>query len=216
MVFSIFLKQELRNNFRNSGLFAQNILFFIISCAIFLIISQNGATQGQTQLINIILISLIFCLIFANGNFLQEDFRDGTLEQMIIFCPNLEIYIAAKIIANWFVFALPVLLSIFPIMWLSGLETDVILDVFVLFFLASFSINFICAFCASLGLSANKAPMIALFVFPLIVPILLIAISGLESAQSYVFAIKFLIAMVIFCGAITLLATTKIVRIVSE
>ncbi|HLD76614.1 MAG TPA: heme exporter protein CcmB [Rickettsiales bacterium] len=212
MIFLIFLKQELKNNLKNLGLFIQNLLFFVISCSVFLIISQNQAQN----LTNIIAISLVFSLIFANSNFLQEDFRDGTLEQIMIFLPNLEIYIAAKIIAVWIIYVLPVLLSILPIIWLVGQENSLSTEIFWLFTIFSIAANFICAFCGSLGLAANKSPIFAIFAMPLLVPILLITVSGFSSAENFIFAVKLLTGLAIFCATLFLLATTKIVRIVSD
>lgn len=219
LLFFIFLKQELSNDLKNLGLFVQNILFFIISCAIFLIMAQNQVAQGQNAqslLTNIILISLVFSLIFANNNFLGEDFKDGTLEQMIIYCENLEVFIAAKMIVNWVIFALPLLLAT-PLMILaSGLSQGFARDGAILFLLASFSINFICAFCASLNLAANKAPIIAIFVLPLIVPIILITLIGFVGAEGFSSSVKILSGLAVLSAVVTIFATTRIVRIANE
>ncbi len=212
MLFFIFLKQELKNNFKNLGLFVQNLLFFAISCAIFLIISQNSAQNGQ-NLLNIITISLIFSLIFANSVFLQEDFRDGTLEQMLIYLPNLEVYIVAKIVAAWVVYILPILCSILPIMWLFGQNNHHSVEIFALFGIFSICDSFVCALCASLGLSANKAPLLAVFAMPLLVPILLIAVAGFD-VGNFGFAAKLLAAFALFYATLAAFAIARIVRIV--
>jgi len=237
-VFFIFLKQELFYNSKNSARFLQNILFFLICCTIFFILLQNqiggqigGQTQGQLQVPSsleqsqfltsiIIWFSLLFSILFANSDFLNEDYRDGTLEQMIIFCENLEVFIIAKIIATWIIFSLPILLMIFPVMLLMGLNSEFAKDFFILAFFASIIINFICAFCGSLNIAANKAPMITILALPLIIPVLLIACSGLIGkdlgGSDFYYSLKILSGIVIFSVIITTFATTKIVKILCE
>ncbi len=221
-LFFIFLKQELFYNCKNSGRFLQNILFFLICCALFFIIAQNQSNQGQNQFLATIIIwfSLLFSILFANSDFLSEDYRDGTLEQMIIFCENLESYIIAKIIAAWIIFSLPILLTIAPIMMLNGFESAFIKDFLILAVFASLIINFICAFCGSLNIVANKAPLIAILALPLIIPILLIACGGLIGAglenSGFYYSLKILLGIVVFSATITTFATTKIVKILCE
>ncbi len=219
LLFFIFLKQELSNNLRNLGLFVQNILFFLISCAIFLLMAQNQVAEGENAqflLTNIILISLVFSLIFANNNFLSEDFKDGTLEQMIIYCENLEVFIAAKMFANWIIFALPILITIPLMAFVNGLNKEFVSEGAILFLFASLSINFICAFCASLNLAANKAPIIAIFALPLIVPIILITLVGFFGGEGLYSSVKILCGLAVLFAVIAVFATTKIVKIASE
>jgi len=178
------------------------------------------ASSQQFLACNIIWFSLLFSLIFANSDFLAEDYRDGTVEQMIIFCPNLEIFILSKIIASWIIFCLPILFVIPFIMAAMGLDSGFIAHFIILIALASFAINFVCAFCGSLNIAGNQAPLLAILALPLIIPILLIGCGGSIDAslegEGFYFSLKLLSGICIFIGATLLLATTKIVKIVSE
>ena len=225
-MFFIFLKQNLIHAQKNFGRVLQNVLFFLIACSLFFLLAQNQSEQGSTEFLmcNIIWFSLLFSMIFANSDFLAEDYRDGTVEQMIILCPNLETYIISKIVAAWIIFCLPIL-AIIPLMLLAlGLNSSFILHFVILISLASLAINFICAFCGSLNVAGNSSPMLAILALPLIVPVLLIACGGSisvvaspeENVEGFYFSLKLLSGICVFVGATLTIATTKIVKIVSE
>ncbi len=223
-MFSIFLQQNLVQAGKNLGRFLQNILFFVISCVIFFILAQNQAGEASSQQFlmgNVIWFALLFSIIFANGDFLAEDYRDGTVEQMIILCPNLEIFVLSKIISAWLIFCLPILCVIPLIMVAMGADYGFITHFVILISLASFAINFVCAFCGSLNIAGNQAPLLAILALPLIIPILLIACggsigAGVDSADNFYFSLKLLGGICIFISSALLIATTKIVKIVSE
>lgn len=229
-MFFIFLKQNFIQAAKAKAQFLQNILFFVISCAIFFILSQNQLNQAssaylqQFLICNIIWFSLLFSLIFANGNFLSKDYEDGTIEQIIRLCPNFEIFIFSKIIANWIIFVWPILAIIPFIMLALGLGSEFITQFFWLILIASFTINFICAFCASLNIAGNQAPLLAILILPLVIPVLLIGCAGLvfNAAQgqiildNFYFSLKILLAIAIFTSPVLLVATAKIVKIVNS
>ena len=151
---------------------------------------------------------------------MREDFQDGTLEQIIILQPNLEVFILAKMLGNWLIFSLPISLLILPLGFAIGLNQALTVNFFLLLLLASLAINFICAFCGSLSIAGNKAPMIAILAMPLIIPILLIACGslidvGVQSSDFYL-PLKILCGICIFVGTISVMATAKIVKIIAE
>lgn len=223
-MFFIFFKQNIARACKNFGKVLQNILFFLISCAVFFILSQNQVDQAfspQFLMGNIIWFSLLFSLIFANSDFLAEDYRDGTIEQMIIFCPNLEVFILSKIVAAWIIFCLPILCAVPFVMAAMGANLSFIINFIILIAIASFAINFVCAFCGSLNIAGNQAPLLAILALPLIVPILLIGCGGsiggdLQDIDSFYFSLKLLSGITIFISTTLLIATTKIVKIISE
>ena len=208
----IILKQDLLLAFHNLGKIIANFAFFLISIVSFLMILQNYDST-ITHSLAIIWFSLLFCLIFSAVEFLKKDFDDGTVEQMIVTCANFETYTAAKMLANWLISALPILISIPIIAMIIGFEAKY--NLLILAILASFAINFICTFCGSLSLLENTAPMIGLIAMPLIIPILLIAFSGIEP-ESFTTSLKILAGLDILLATISITACSKIVKIVSE
>ncbi len=220
IVFLIILKQELLLSFLNLGKILANFLFFLISVTIFFLLAQNLENKEFTRFysITIIWFSLIFSLIFSSIDFLKKDFEDGSIEQMLIYCKNFEVFTFAKMFANWLIYCLPIL-ALLPIVALAGnLEWNFIFDFLILAFLSSLAINFICTFCGSLSIGENSASLIGLIALPLIIPIFLIAYSGLdrEGGENFCISCKILSGFVILSGAIASFATAKIVKIITE
>ena len=215
-VFFIVLRHELLLSFRNFGKILANFLFFLISLAIFSLIDPSQQNQGVTSYntIAIIWFSLLFCLIFSATDFLKKDFEDGSIEQALIDCDNFEIFILAKMLANWLVSATPILISAPLILLATDANQASVTNFIILIFLASLVINFLCTFCGSLSTLGNSAPMIAVIALPLIIPVLLIAYSG--ALYDFWASLKILSGLCIFSGAVAFFATAKIVRIAVE
>lgn len=218
-LFFIFLRSELARNGKNFSQIIQNILFFLLSCFLFFFLSNESQTLSALTATSIIFFCLLFSLLFSNSDFLKADFKDGTLEQMIIFCENLELFIFAKIIANFILFSLPVLAASALVLKLLAFDFLLIKQFILIGFFAVLAINFICAFCGGLNIAGSKMSMIAILIIPLIVPVLLIASASfydVASDANFYKSLKLLIAIAIFFGAVTTFAITKIVKIVSE
>jgi heme exporter protein B len=141
-------------------------------------------------------------LIFSNNEFLKRDFEDGSLEQIFLAIENLEVAIFAKMMVSWIICCAAIL----PLVYFLKFD----FELFIILLLGSLVINFICCFCGSLSMIGNSAPVIAVIILPLIIPTLLIAQGEFEVS------IKMLSALVIFSGAISVFAVTKISRIACE
>jgi len=215
-IFFIILSHELQLSFRHIGKILANFLFFLISVSVFLLISQNQENQGSTTFysISIIWFSLLSCLIFSSAEFLKKDFDDGAVEQISLHLENFETFMLAKMLGNWLVCSLPILISTFPLSAVIGLDQASMINFLILIFLASLVINFICCFCGSLSVLGNSAPMIAVIALPLIIPILLIAYSGLFG--EFLVSFKILLGLCILIGSISVFASAKIVKIAME
>jgi len=195
-VFFIIFLQEIRLNFRHREKILANFLFFIIFLSAFSLLSQNADSSI------FIWFALLSCLIFSNSEFLKKDFEDGSLEQIILGCENLETAIFAKMLSSWLVSCAMIL----PVIFVLKPSAEFLLIIF----LASLVINFLCCFCGSLSILANSAPTIAVIILPLIIPTLLIA------QGDFLVSAKLLAAMVVFVGIIAVFATAKIVKIACE
>jgi heme exporter protein CcmB len=215
-VFFIVFWHEILLSFRNFGKILANFLFFLISLAIFSFMASDQHNQGSTAFyaISAIWFSLLFSLVFSATDFLKKDFEDGEIEQALVDCANFEVFILAKIFANWLVAALPILISSALIFSAISANQASVSDFVILIFLASLIINFICTFCGSLSILGNSAPMIAVIALPLIIPTLLIAYSGV--LYDFWASFKILGGICVLSGAIGFIATAKIVKIAAE
>lgn len=201
-VFLIIFRHELLLSFRRLSRVLASFLFFIIFISIFFLLDQNKTMETNLA----IWISLLSCVIFSSSEFLKQDFEDGTVEQLLNSCENFEIVVLAKIIANWFVSCLPIVI-------LSSLIKQNY-EFLSIILVGSIIINFICCFCGSLSTLGNSAPMIAIIALPLIIPTLLIAQIGVIG--SYEENLKILLGLFLFIGSITTIAVVKIVKIAAE
>lgn len=215
-IFFIIFKHEILLSFRHSEKILANFLFFLISVAVFFLLSQNQDLQGSGYFypVTIIWFSLLSCLIFGAAEFLKKDFDDGSIEQIMLSCEHFEIFTFAKMLSNWLVNCLPILVCAPLILLAGGFEKVFTLNFFLLFLPASLAINFICSFCGSLSVLGNSAPIIAVISLPLVIPVLLIAYGAL--AGDFATGMKILCGLTILFGAISTLATAKIVKIASE
>ena len=209
--FNIIFYQELLLAGRNFSKIIANLLFFVISLAVFFLIAKENQDSLTFLTISIIWFSLLCSLIFFNAEFLKQDFQDGTIEQIFRSIDNFEIFILAKMLANWTICALPILVASTIIAIVSKLDQILIYNFIILAFLASIIINFICNFCGSLSILENSAPIIAIIAMPLIIPIILIAHSGV--IYNDIASWKILSGLAIFSGTILVFATAKIVEI---
>lgn len=216
-IFWIVFWQEALTSSRNFGKVLANFLFFLISVAIFFIISSSQQNQQSVSFYSILIIcfSLLSCLLFSSSEFLKKDFDDGTIEQILGSTENFEIFILAKMLANWLINTLPILISILPITLLAGFDIGFAQNFLLLILPATIAINFITTFCGSLSVLTNSASMIAIIALPLIIPILLIVFGGLDESE-FPTSFKILSGLCVFIASFSVFAAAKIVKIAAE
>ena len=204
--FLIIFHQQIKLQLLRRKNFINNSLFFLSFFIIFVLIitplqssfkiELSSESKYQSLITCASIFALLFSLLASSFEFLQEDFRDGTLEQIMIKCSNFEIYFFAKMIANWLSNCLfNVVLAVF-LSWLLGLSVQFLSNFFLLFFLASLLINFICCFGASLAILQGSISLIAFIILPLILPIVIF--SCLAILDNFAQHLKILLGLNIF------------------
>ena len=205
-IFFIILWQEILLSSQNLGRILANFLFFLISVSLFFLLAQNQENKDFAGFysITIILFSLLSCLIFSAAEFLKKDFEDGTIEQLLISCVNFEIFTLAKILTNWLIFALPILILLPLVSLMVKMDFVLVKNFLILATLASLSINFISAFCGSLSIFENSSALIGIIALPLAAPILLVTYSGIvgHDYENFATNCKILGGFAIFTGSI--------------
>ena len=214
-IFKIIFFNELKILFKSRGRIIANILYFFIFLAIFQILTQNFDKNLHSQFFIIgTIIALLTSIIAINNDFLEKDFRDGSLEQIIIDCQNLEIFVIAKCLANWFLSSFFIALFASIILKISDFETLNFWQFFLILILNSLSLNFLLALCGSLSMLGGFASMIAVIAIPLALPILIITSATIS--ENYELNIKILMALTAFTIAITSFACEKIIKIANN
>jgi heme exporter protein CcmB len=214
-VFKIIFFYELKMLFKFRGRIFANILYFFIFLAIFQILTQNFDQNLHSQFFIIgTIIALLTSIIAVNNDFLEKDFRDGSLEQIIIDCQNLEIFVIAKCLANWLSSSFLIALLASIILKISNFEILNFWQFFLVLILNSLSLNFLLALCGSLSMLGGFASMIAVIAIPLALPILIITSATIS--ENYELNIKILLALTILIIAISSFACAKIIKIANN
>ena len=214
-VFKIIFFHELKILFKFRGRIFANILYFFIFLAIFQILTQNFDQNLHSQFFIIgTIIALLTSIIAVNNDFLEKDFRDGSLEQIIIDCQNLEIFVIAKCLANWLSSSFLIALLASIILKISNFEILNFWQFFLVLILNSLSLNFLLALCGSLSMLGGFASMIAVIAIPLALPILIITSATIS--ENYELNIKILLALTILIIAISSFTCAKIIKIANN
>lgn len=204
------LKQNLKNSHRNIAKAISNVAFFLLMLFSLLLFLQEAFqnTQYNQLVIRVsIWFSLLFSIFYQSSNFFKEDYIDGTIEQMIIICENLESYVLAKIISFWLDYCLPIVIVSLIIMNIFGFSLDQIAKNASLLIFSSISISAISCLCSSFNIISKRATLLAILAFPIAIPIIMISIVG---------SLQILAPMSIFLSIVCLFSVAKIIRIVSE
>ena len=214
-VFKIIFFHELKMLLKSRGRIFANILYFFIFSAIFQILSQNFEQSSHSRLFIInTVIALLTAIIAVNNDFLEKDFRDGSLEQIIIDCQNLEIFVIAKCLANWLSSSFFIALLASIILKISNFEILNFWQFFLALILSSLSLNFLLALCGSLSMLGGLSSMISIVAIPLSLPILIITSATIS--ENYALNIKILLALTILIIAISSFACAKIIKIANN
>jgi heme exporter protein CcmB len=214
-VFKIIFFHELKILFKSRGRIFANILYFFIFSAIFQILSKNFDQNSYSQLFIInTVIALLTAIIAVNNDFLEKDFRDGSLEQIIIDCQNLEIFVIAKCLASWLSSSFFIALLASIILKISNFEILNFWQFFLALILSSLSLNFLLALCGSLSMLGGLSSMISIVAIPLSLPILIITSATIS--ENYALNIKILLALTILIIAISSFACAKIIKIANN
>jgi len=214
-IFKIIFFNELKILFKSRGRIFANILYFFIFSAIFQILSKNFDQNSHFQLFIInTVIALLTSIIAVNNDFLEKDFRGGSLEQIIIDCQNLEIFVIAKCLANWLSSSFFIALLASAILKINNFEILNFWQFFLVLILSSLSLNFLLALCGSLSMLGGLSSMISIVAIPLSLPILIITSATIS--ENYALNIKILLALTILIIAISSFACAKIIKIANN
>ncbi|ASJ74950.1 Heme exporter protein B [Granulosicoccus antarcticus IMCC3135] len=201
-IFMRVFKRDMKLAFRATGQWLNPLLFFVIVVTLFPLGIGPGPNMLATIAPGVLWVSALLAMMLSLDALFANDFRDGTLEQMVLSGHPLTVVVIGKVMAHWVTSGLP-LVILSPLLGLMmQLPEGAYLVLVGSLFLGTLSLSFIGAIGAALIVSVNQGGvLLSLLVLPLTVPVLIFgsgAVSaagmGLEiSAQlSVLFAIVFL------------------------
>ena len=196
-MFKTLFFHDLISNLKNISQIINYWLFFIIFFITANLIQANNIVRIDN---NIVFWIISLATIIASSNqYLKDDYKSGAIEQIILACYNFELYIFSKVIINWIILCLPL------IIFYSFINNDI--NFIKTALIATFAINIISCFSGIFSLNNNSSSLIAIIALPLIIPILLIA-------QNYNLTYNILLPLTIFLFFVLSYSATKLLKII--
>lgn len=184
-IVTIFLrafKRDLKLAFRNTGQWLNPVLFFVIVVTLFPLGVGPGPNMLATIAPGILWVSALLAMMLSLDALFANDFRDGTLEQMVLSGHPLSVVVIGKVMAHWVSSGLPLVILSPLLGLLMQLPEGAYLVLAGSLLLGTLSLSFIGAIGAALIVSVNQGGvLLSLLVLPLTVPVLIFG-SGAVSA----------------------------------
>lgn len=183
-VFRRVLLRDLTLAMRSAGQWLNPLLFFVIVVTLFPLGIGPGPATLATIAPGVLWVSALLAMMLSLDALFANDYRDGTLEQMVISGNPLSVIVVAKVTAHWITSGVP-LIILSPLlglmMQLPGEAYGVLLLSLVL---GTVSLSFIGAIGAALIVSVNQGGvLLSLLVLPLTVPVLIFGSGAVASAS---------------------------------
>lgn len=177
-----FFRRDLKLAFRSTGQWLNPLLFFVIVVSLFPLGIGPNPNMLATIAPGVLWVSALLAMMLSLDTVFAHDFRDGTLEQIVVSGNPLSVIVFGKVLAHWVTSGLPlVLLSpLLGLMLQLPAGTYAILVVSLL--LGTLSLSFIGAIGAALTVSINQGGvLLSLLVLPLTVPVLIFGSGAVAS-----------------------------------
>lgn len=181
--FTAILRRDLLLAFRHRGEIANPVLFFFMVVTLI----PLGLTPEASRLAEIApgilwVMALLASLLSVEGMF-QSDYRDGTLEQMMILPQPLYLMVLAKILAHWLVTGLPLTLLAPVLGMMLSLPDAGYLPLVLSLLMGTAVLSLVGAIGAALTVALRKGGLLlSLIVMPLYMPVLIFGASTVQRA----------------------------------
>ena len=181
--FVAIFRRDLLLAFRHRGEMANPVIFFFIVVTLI----PLGLTPEASKLAEIApgilwVMALLASLLSVEGMF-QSDYRDGTLEQMVILPQPLYLMVLAKILVHWLVTGLPLTLLAPVLGMMLSLPEAGYLPLVLSLFMGTAVLSLVGAIGAALTVALRKGGLLLpLIVMPLYMPVLIFGASTVQRA----------------------------------
>lgn len=181
--FSAILRRDLLLAFRHRAEIANPVIFFLIVVTLV----PLGLTPEASRLAEIApgilwVMALLASLLSVEGMF-QSDYRDGTLEQMIISPQPLYLMVLAKILVHWLVTGLPLTLLAPLLGMMLSLPEAGYIPLILSLLMGTAVLSLVGAIGAALTVALRKGGLLlSLIVMPLYMPALIFGASTVQRA----------------------------------
>ncbi len=172
------IKLSLRK--KNEGLIS--VLFFIFSILILPLIFQGNEEIIKKFFVGIIWFLTLITIIFSIEKLFENDYTDGTLDQIYISGLPLETIFLSKSLSTWIITCLPIIIFSPFLGLLFDLDTNKTINIFISLLIGTPILTLIGTVTSALTLGFNKgSSIISLITLPLYIPVLIFGIGAANS-----------------------------------
>jgi len=181
--FVALLRRDFLLAYRRRAELLQPLVFLLVVVTLFPLGVGPSPTLLATIAPGVIWIAALLATVLSLDSLFRSDFEDGTLEQMVLSGQSLALIALARTVAHWLVAGLPiVLLSPLLAMWMN-LPDEGLLILIESLAIGTPVLSLIGAIGGALTVSLKRGgQLLSLLVFPLYVPLLILATSAVSSA----------------------------------
>ena len=161
------------------------LFFFVVTATLFPLATSPEAALLRAIGPGVLWVSALLATLILLGDLFESDWRDGTLEQLLLSPLPFTWAVIAKITARWLTCAVPLVL-VSPLLGLQfELGTTALLLLPLTLALGTLALAFIGSVGAALTLGLrNGSMLLALLVLPLFVPVLIFGAMAVAQADS--------------------------------
>ena len=181
------------------------LFFFIIVVSLFPLGIGPEQQLLRTIAPGVVWVAALLASMLALGRTFGNDYQDGTLEQLMLTPQPLYLIVLAKVLAQWLVSEVPLVL-VAPLLGLQfGLSQNTLAVMTVSLLLGTPVLSLVGSIGAALTLGLRSANvLVALLVLPLYIPVLIFGAGAIEATVSGAEAQPYLLLL----GATLVLALT--------
>ena len=177
--------RDLRLALRRKSEVLSAMFFFVVVAALFpLAIGPEPATLRQIGP-GVLWVGALLASMLALSRFFEVDYRDGTLEQMLLSPHSLWLLVLGKMTAHWLLAGLPLVL-LAPVLGLQfQLSSDALSVLCITLLLGTPVLSCVGAIGAALTLGVRGGGvLISLLVLPLFVPVLVFGAGAVQALET--------------------------------
>lgn len=171
--------------FRHSREWLYPLSFFLMVICLFPLAFTPDPAFLQKWLPGYIWIAALFACLLSIQHVFATDLEDGHLEQMLLADMPLGMLVAIKLLAQWLVTALPLILMTPLLGWLFGLNLATVSVLALSLFFGTPIIILLGSMAVALTLSLRqKGVLLGLMILPLATPVLIFGIAMVRQTQA--------------------------------
>jgi len=179
------LRRELTLAARRMADVLTTLFFFVIVVSLFPLGVSPELSVLRSIAPGVVWVAALLASMLALGRLFEEDFRDGTLEQLLVSPQPLSLMVLIKVLSHWLLTGAPLVLMS-PLLGLQfGLDGEALRTLILTLFIGTPALSLIGAVGAALTLGLRGGGvLLSLLSLPLYVPVLIFGAGAVEAVNS--------------------------------